>query len=135
MCFCSRYKFGLGIDDFVLYLKKIIIMRTLFIIILLITIINFSSFSQNVGIGTNIPHPSAALDITDSTKGILIPRMTMNQRNAIQNPAEGLMVYQTDSTKGYWYYDGNEWKNVANTNSLNNKSNNNKTLIYTTSGF
>lgn len=64
-----------------------------------------------MGIGTNTPHPSAALDISDTARGILIPRMTMNQRNAIQNPAEGLMVYQIDSAKGYWYYDGALWKN------------------------
>ena len=43
----------------------------------------------------------------------------MVQRNNIQNPAEGLMVYQTDSTKGYWYWDGELWK----TNSkINNQS-------------
>jgi len=56
--------------------------------------IGFLSFSQNtgVGIGTTNPHPSAALEIADTSKGILIPRMTMNQRLAIRNPAEGLMV-------------------------------------------
>jgi hypothetical protein len=68
------------------------------------------SYSQNIGIGTTSPHASAALEIKDSTKGILIPRMTMVQRNAIANPAEGLMVYQTDSTKGFWYWDGIIWK-------------------------
>jgi hypothetical protein len=71
---------------------------------------SFFSYSQNVGIGTNTPHTSAALDIQDSSRGMLIPRMTMVQRNAIQNPAEGLMVYQTDSTKGFWYYTMTQWK-------------------------
>jgi hypothetical protein len=70
------------------------------------------SYSQNIGIGTSTPHASAALEIKDSTKGILIPRMTMVQRNAIANPAEGLMVYQTDGHKGYWYFDGAEWKQI-----------------------
>ena len=109
-------------------------MKKTFLSLLFVLFIKFA-FSQNVGIGTNSPHPSAALDITDTAKGILIPRMTMNQRNAIQNPAEGLMVYQTDSTKGFWYWNGSEWENVANTNSSNDKNNNNKTLIFTTSGF
>jgi len=62
------------------------------------------SYSQNVGIGTTTPHASAALEIQDTSRGILIPRMTMAQRNAIANPAEGLMVYQTDSTFGFWYW-------------------------------
>jgi hypothetical protein len=35
----------------------------------------------------------------------------MVQRNAIANPAEGLMVYQTDSAKGFWYWDGGNWRN------------------------
>jgi hypothetical protein len=72
------------------------------------------SYSQNVGIGTNTPHVSAALEIQDTSKGILIPRMTMVQRNAIQNPAEGLMVYQTDSTRGFWYFSNNSWANFRN---------------------
>ena len=75
----------------------------------LFLLIVFSSKAQNIGVGTNTPHPSAALEISDSSKGILIPRMTMSQRLAIQNPAEGLMVYQTGNNKGYWYYDGTLW--------------------------
>lgn len=70
------------------------------------------SIAQNIGIGTSSPHASAALEIKDSTKGILIPRMTMVQRNAIANPAEGLMVYQTDSTKGFWFYQSNKWNRI-----------------------
>ena len=85
-------------------------MQKLFVIILLLTIFNSSSISQNIGIGTNNPHPSAALEIADTSKGILIPRMTMSQRLAIQSPVEGLMIYQTDSTKGFWYWDGIHWK-------------------------
>ena len=90
-------------------MRKIISSLILFLVV-------FSSKGQNVGINTNTPHPSAALDITDSTKGILIPRMTMSQRNGIQNPAEGLMVYQTDSTMGYWSFDGQSWKHLLDLN-------------------
>jgi hypothetical protein len=70
-------------------------------------------FSQNVGIGTNTPNASAALDISDTTRGILIPRVTLNQRNAIQNPTEGLMVYQKDGVKGYYFYTGTQWQAVV----------------------
>jgi hypothetical protein len=94
--------------------------KILFFLTLIFT--SLFSYSQNVGIGTNVPHGSAALEIQDTSRGILIPRMTMVQRNAIQNPAEGLMVYQTDSTKGFWYWDGLEWRNFStiNTNSSTN---------------
>ncbi|MFT3911957.1 MAG: hypothetical protein QM737_21205 [Ferruginibacter sp.] len=68
--------------------------------------------TAQVGIGTSTPDNSAALEIKDSARGILIPRLTMAQRLAIQNPAQGLMVYQNDSTKGYWYYEGTKWKNI-----------------------
>ena len=66
-------------------------------------------FAQNVGIGTNTPNSSALLDLSDTTKGILIPRMTEVQRLAIQNPAVGLMVYQTNNAMGLWIFDGTEW--------------------------
>ena len=66
-------------------------------------------FAQNVGIGTTKPAESAALDITNSSKGILIPRMTEAQRTAIPNPSEGLLVFQTDNSKGFWYFDGSSW--------------------------
>ena len=81
-----------------------------------VILFSFESRAQNIGIGTNTPNASAALEIRDTSRGILIPRMTMSQRNAIQNPAEGLMVYQTDSTKGFWYFNGLSW----NFNSIKN---------------
>lgn len=67
-----------------------------------------SSFAQ-VGIGTSSPAASAKLDVSSTTQGLLIPRMTQAQRTAISSPAEGLMVYQTDGTKGLYDYDGTSW--------------------------
>ncbi|MEP6674339.1 MAG: tail fiber domain-containing protein [Ferruginibacter sp.] len=52
-------------------------------------------FSQNIGIGTSSPHPSAQLDISNNTKGLLIPRMTTPDVGAISNPAKGLLVYDS----------------------------------------
>ena len=66
-----------------------------------------------VGIGTTNPNTSAALDITSTTKGLLIPRMTKTQRDAISSPATGLMIYQTDGTVGFYYYNGSSWAEVA----------------------
>jgi hypothetical protein len=58
-------------------------------------LITFYSFSQGVGIGTTAPDASAALDITSINKGLLIPRMNITSINAINNPAKGLLVYDS----------------------------------------
>jgi hypothetical protein len=89
-------------------------------IILMYSLLSQTIVAQNVGIGTTNPHPSSALDITDTARGILIPRMTMAQRLNIAQPSEGLMVYQTDSTKGFWHWDGTQWKTISQTNSTPN---------------
>ncbi|WP_181307626.1 tail fiber domain-containing protein [Rufibacter sp. XAAS-G3-1] len=64
--------------------------------------------STGVRIGTSPaapPDPSAMLDIAATDKGLLIPRLTEVQRQAIASPATGLMVFQTDgSSVGFWYY-------------------------------
>ncbi len=64
------------------------------ILILMLAITSLTVFGQ-VGIGTASPHGSAMLDVESSTKGLLIPRMTTAQRDAIASPATGLMVYNT----------------------------------------
>ena len=70
------------------------------------------SYAQ-VGINIATPNASAALDITSTTGGLLIPRMTETQRDAISSPATGLMIYQTDGTVGFYYYNGSSWSEVA----------------------
>jgi Collagen triple helix repeat (20 copies) len=64
------------------------------------------SLTAQVGIGTNSPDGSSALDIQSISQGILIPRMTASQRGMIASPATGLLVYQTDGTPGFYYYNG-----------------------------
>ncbi len=64
-------------------------------------------FSQNVGIGTNTPHPNAMLDITGINKGMLIPRGDAATRTALNtNTAKGLLVYDT-VTNTVWTHNGN----------------------------
>lgn len=63
---------------------------SLFILVLLCCEI---AFSQSVGLGTTTPNPSAALDITSTAKGVLLPRLTQTQRDAIPSPAQGLLLY------------------------------------------
>ncbi len=64
----------------------------------------------SVGIGTTTPDASSLLEIKSTKKGLLIPRMTKTQRDAIASPAIGLLIYQTNSTPGFYYYDGSGWK-------------------------
>ena len=66
-----------------------------------------------IGIGIETPHDSAALDITSTTGGLLIPRMTETQRDAISPAATGLMIYQTDGTAGFYYYNGSSWATLG----------------------
>lgn len=70
-----------------------------------------SLFSQNVGINEtgSTPDASAMLDISATNKGVLIPRMSRAQKFLIPTPSDGLLVYQTDDTVGFWYYEKNQW--------------------------
>ncbi|MHC1776311.1 MAG: hypothetical protein AB9834_12970 [Lentimicrobium sp.] len=65
----------------------------------------------NVGIATTTPDPSAALEVSSTTKGFLPPRITTAQRNAIAAPAEGLVIYNT-SEKALNVYDGTAWSSM-----------------------
>ena len=56
-----------------------------------------------VGINTSNsePDPSAMLDVKSNMKGMLVPRMTAAERNAISNPANGLLIFCTDNNQYY----------------------------------
>ena len=58
-------------------------------------------------------HPSSVLDVKSTAKGFLAPRMLQSSRSAISSPAEGLLVYQTDGIKGFYYYTGSAWIIIA----------------------
>jgi hypothetical protein len=75
----------------------------------------------NVGIGTVSPDNSALLDLTSTSKGLLIPRMTEAQRIAIAAPATGLLVYETNTSTAlsnpyggqaatFWFFNGTIWQ-------------------------
>ena len=92
--------------------------------ITLVTLLILSTISHaQVGIGTSSPAGSSQLDITSTTKGLLPPRMTTSQRDAISSPATGLQIYNTDNraietfsgTSGEWLTLG-RGKGALNTN-------------------
>lgn len=106
-------------------------MKYLSFLFLSFIMINFCK-GQNVGIGTNTPSPNAMLDVQSTSKGILIPRMTTTQRDAMLTPTIGLQIFNlTDSTINVfnglsWIkqnaIDSTKWSisGNANTNPLNN---------------
>ena len=69
---------------------------------------NFYNNGGSIGMGTNTPSNSAVLDMTSTTKGLLIPRMNTSQRNAIASPSLGLQIFNTDD-QCIDMYDGANW--------------------------
>ncbi|MCX7955349.1 MAG: fibronectin type III domain-containing protein, partial [Bacteroidales bacterium] len=61
------------------------------------------------------PHHSAMLEVKGTTGGILIPRMTTTQRNLISSPADGLLIYNTETNR-FNYYNGTSWLELCGTN-------------------
>jgi len=80
--------------------------------------------AQNVGIGTSTPDPSAKLDVVDSNRGLLIPRVALSGTNdltTVSSPATSLLVYNTntagDVTPGFYYWNGTQWVRLLSTQS------------------
>ena len=71
--------------------------------------------NAQVGIGTTTPNASAVLDLTSTTQGLLPPRMTQTQRNAIVSPAAGLIIWCTNcgAAGEFQGYNGTSWNNIG----------------------
>jgi hypothetical protein len=76
-----------------------------------------TTFANAQGLALNTDgisaHNSAMLDVSSSAKGILIPRMSAAQKNAITSPAMGLLIYQIDSAAGFYYYNSVGWQAIG----------------------
>ena len=89
--------------------------KTIFLLFIMIFFtLNMEVFAQQ-GLsidqdGTD-PHPSAILDVKSTDKGVLFPRLTQSQRNAVNNPAEFLLIINTDNDCLEMFVDG-EWKPI-----------------------
>jgi len=92
--------------------KSILKFSLFFLLIILKSGLLFSQVSINTD--GSIPDGSAILDIKSTSKGLLIPRMTFEQLNAIQDPMEGLIVYCTNcnsnSTGVISVFQGGQWR-------------------------
>ncbi|WP_298330197.1 hypothetical protein [uncultured Dokdonia sp.] len=75
---------------------------------LLLSLFWFSVSLAQIGINTTSPHPSAALDIVSKDKGVLLPALTTQERDAIPSPTAGLFIYNSDD-HCFQYYKGTAW--------------------------
>ena len=77
---------------------------------LLVTFLAFQIAFAQVAINEDgsDPDPSAMLDIQSGKRGLLVPRMSASDREQINHPAAGLIVYCKDDNKLY-YYNGSQW--------------------------
>ena len=97
---------------------------------------NLYNDGSNVMIGTTTAEPSSAFTVASTSQGVLLPKMTLSQRDAISNPTSGLLIFQTDNTPGFYYFDGTSWKGLIQTAPVSSGgSSDSNTLIYTTNGF
>ena len=81
--------------------------------------IHYNAISQSLGVNTTgAPAAnSAILDVSSTDKGMLVPRMSKAQKNAIAAPATGLLIFQdSPDSVGFHYYDGTVWTWLANAN-------------------
>ena len=73
-----------------------------------------TALNAQVGINSDnsSPNSSAMLDVKSTDKGMLVPRMSTAQRNAISSPATGLLVFD-ETTVGFWFYNGTTWEDLS----------------------
>ncbi|MBL7103010.1 MAG: hypothetical protein ISS18_01650 [Bacteroidales bacterium] len=85
--------------------------NVIFISMLIVALATNFLYGQNITItddSTYTADLSAMLDVKSLNKGLLIPRMTSAQRDAITTPATGLLVYIT-TDNNFYYFDGADW--------------------------
>ena len=93
-----------------------------FLLLILFPGIQYNANSQGVSINEDGAEPdsSALLDLQSTSKGLLVPRMAQYQITDIQDPANGLIVFNTTDNKYYAYLETeNAWKEISyGTNSM-----------------
>ena len=102
--------------------------KTIFFILVFTSWSFIYSSAQSVGIGTNNPDTTALLHLESGNKGFLLPRMKGSSRLAINNPASGLILYQSNteamppSSPGIYYYEKigafGSWQRLAKASEL-----------------
>ncbi len=100
-------------------------MKKLFLLLHFAFYILHLQAQNNIGIGTSVPDASSLVDVSSTTKGMLVPRMNSAQRTAIASPATGLLVFDTN-TESFWFKNATHWTELVDTsNSLLKQNGNN----------
>jgi hypothetical protein len=84
----------------------------LLIVFLLLQSLTNAVFAQSFGVNNPAPDASSLMDLAATDRGLLIPRMTTAQRNAIASPANGLQIVNTTTAclELYW---GGVWNSIG----------------------
>ena len=83
-------------------------MKKLSLILFFLIVFYYCDAQQAVGIGSTTIHPSAVVDISKTNKGVLIPRLTQSARLVLNQPAEGLLVYDSTAKRLFQFQNG-QW--------------------------
>lgn len=82
--------------------------KSALLLMAMLTIALFSTKAQiSVNTDGSTPDNSAMLGVKSTGKGLLPPRMTMAERNAIPSPADGLIIYNTTTECMNFFLGGN----------------------------
>ncbi len=83
-------------------------------ILLLSSVLFVANLNAQIGIGTSTPNTSSIVDVESTSKGFLPPRLSVLERNLINSPAEGLVVYCKNCcvTGSISFYTGVKWQNA-----------------------
>jgi len=89
-------------------------MKTIIVFFTVIAFMTATNVNAQVAVNTDgsVADNSAMLDISSTTAGLLIPRMTASQRDLISSPATGLLVYITDDST-FYQYSGSSWEQLS----------------------
>lgn len=92
-------------------------MKSIFAFLILLSF-PFSVATQvSISPNQSPPDSSAMLDIQSTSSGMLVPRMDSTQRQSIDNPAEGLLVYDL-SSNSFWVYSLGQWTDLSKLNHM-----------------
>ena len=106
------------LPDQIISNRKISAMKLTFFVLIFLGIQTFAQAQTtgSVGVGTTTPNANAVLDVTSTTKGLLIPRLTNTERttltSSLTTASNGLLIYNTSTLK-FNYWDGTQWKDIS----------------------
>ena len=93
-------------------------MKSILLVILLLISFAHLHAQGSVGINTDSPENSALLHLESNDKGLLIPRLLSTEKESISDPADGLLIYQTDGDKGFYVFEDGKWDAIKSENAL-----------------